>query len=103
MRDITNYESEYKASVVCLYYCSRTFVVLMTCSAICILILYYAQLIYLFEQIPRLIESKSEGFLSVKCDPSSSGSCRSDKNMCDMGYLNTCIGGKRPSYSTVNT
>jgi len=90
-------ENEFEIPLLYIYYTSRTFIVLCTIFIVLLGATYIAQAFYTIDQLPGQIASIIvKEFGSSKCNPSIDDSCPSDRPQCNVGGINTCVGGNQP-------
>lgn len=90
-------ENEFEIPLLFIYYTSRTFIVLCTIFIVFLGAVYLTQMFYLIDMIPTEIgRAISKEYTKSKCDPNIDTSCASNINQCNVGIINTCVGGDQP-------
>lgn len=90
-------ENEFEIPYLCIYYSSRTFIVLCVLTLVILTAIYIAQGILELEKLPgSATQYFVETYVNPTCDPGKDKYCLANRYQCDLGKVNTCAGGITP-------
>lgn len=90
-------ENEFEIPLLFIYYTSRTFIILCMIFIVFLGAAYLSQVFYMIDMIPgEIARAISKEYATITCDPNKDIRCAANVNQCDLGIINTCVGGNQP-------